>query len=93
MTMLALVSCGTTRRADKNVDYVLLARSAIRLGVDIDEDDDWPLMIEAASWMGTPYRYGGNDKSGVDCSGLAKRICNNVYQCPDFLGGTLRDLR
>ena len=77
--VFALASCGTTRRADRNVDYGLLARSGIRLGFDIDEDDNWPLMIEAASWIGTPYRYGGNDKSGVDCSGLTKRIYSNVY--------------
>lgn len=24
----------------------------------------------AREWLGTPYRYGGNDRSGVDCSGM-----------------------
>ncbi len=31
----------------------------------------------AREWLGTPYRYGGNDRSGVDCSGLT---CNVFEQ-------------
>ncbi len=34
------------------------------------------LLSEAKTWLGTPYKYGGTDKVGVDCSGLVW----NVYQ-------------
>lgn len=34
------------------------------------------LLTEAKKWLGTPYKYGGQDKRGVDCSGLVL----NVYQ-------------
>lgn len=34
------------------------------------------LLREAKSWIGTPYKYGGEDKRGVDCSGLVL----NVYR-------------
>ncbi len=32
------------------------------------------LLNEADSWLGTPYRYGGNDRNGVDCSGLVTQV-------------------
>ncbi len=30
-------------------------------------------------WLGTPYKYGGNDKRGVDCSGLVQQVYKRVY--------------
>lgn len=32
------------------------------------------LIGEAQRWIGTKYRYGGESKSGVDCSGLVMRV-------------------
>lgn len=37
------------------------------------------LLNELKSWIGTPYRYGGNSRSGVDCSGLVCQVYQNVY--------------
>ncbi len=31
-----------------------------------------------ASWMGTPYKYGGTTKSGVDCSGFVTNVYREV---------------
>lgn len=36
------------------------------------------LLQEADLWLGTAYRYGGNDHSGVDCSGLVTQIYNRA---------------
>lgn len=36
------------------------------------------LIDEAMTWMGTPYRYGGQDKSGTDCSGLTMQVYKNA---------------
>lgn len=33
---------------------------------------------EASNWIGTPYKYGGNDRTGVDCSGLVTNIYSDV---------------
>ncbi len=40
---------------------------------------DNKLHNEVASWLGTPYKYGGQSKDGVDCSGLIMQIYKNVY--------------
>jgi cell wall-associated NlpC family hydrolase len=29
---------------------------------------------DARGWFGVPYRWGGNDRSGVDCSGLVQQV-------------------
>lgn len=30
-------------------------------------------------WMGTPYKFGGQDKDGVDCSGLVQMLEQQVF--------------
>lgn len=32
------------------------------------------LVDEALTWLGTPYRYGGQDYNGTDCSGLTMEV-------------------
>jgi len=38
------------------------------------KDDERKLVEEAMTWLGTPYRYGGQDYSGTDCSGLTMKV-------------------
>lgn len=37
-------------------------------------------------WLGTPYRYAGNSKKGVDCSGFANQVYTSIY-CTPITGG------
>lgn len=32
------------------------------------------IIAEARLWIGSPYRYGGNSRRGVDCSGLVQEV-------------------
>lgn len=55
------------------------ARLTQRFGFKITKKDDLRLYTEAANWLGTPYRYGGNTRKGVDCSGFVNQIYKRVY--------------
>lgn len=80
ISITLLASCSSSKKVfDYNNEYRQLARAGLKLGFDIDEDDDRKLMLECASWLGVKYRYGGNNKNGVDCSGLTCNIYRNVY--------------
>lgn len=74
--VLSLSSC---RTAAPRLDYKALARASVLLGVDIDMEDNHKLYIEAAEWIGVPYRGGGETKRGTDCSGLTCHLYKKVY--------------
>ncbi|MBX2822060.1 MAG: C40 family peptidase [Rhodothermaceae bacterium] len=38
------------------------------------------LMIEADKWMGTPHRWGGTSRSGIDCSALVQEIYAKSFE-------------
>ena len=38
-------------------------------GVNRDE-----VLLDIVDLLGTPYRYGGNDRDGIDCSGFTARV-------------------
>ena len=58
------------RTSAPRLDYQALARASILLGVDVNLEDNHKLYLEAADWIGVPYRGGGDSKRGTDCSGL-----------------------
>ena len=72
-TVLVIGLSGCRTSAPK-LDYKKLARASVRLGVDIGMEDNHKLYLEAAEWIGTPYRGGGETKRGTDCSGMTCQI-------------------
>lgn len=79
LAVLTLYSCRSSRSAERSINFKELAKASNALNIYIDEHDNRAFFLESASWLGVPYKYGGESKSGVDCSGLACAIYRNVF--------------
>jgi probable lipoprotein NlpC len=49
------------------------------LGVGESDIQNGRLYAFIDQWMGTPYKFGGEDKDGVDCSALAQLLEQQVF--------------
>jgi hypothetical protein len=49
------------------------------LGIDPSEVKNITLYQFIDDWYGTPYKYGGQSKTGVDCSGFINSLFMDVY--------------
>jgi len=50
------------------------------LSVDENKIDNIKLYNFIDEWYGTPYKYGGNNKNGIDCSDFTSTLYNEVYE-------------
>lgn len=75
--MFCLSSCHTSA---PRLDYKALAQASVRLGMDIELTDNHKLYVNAAEWIGTPYRAGGDSRHGMDCSGLVSQLYKKTYR-------------
>lgn len=81
--MLLLTGCKSTRGSVKGrgPGYSVAAVGMYNLDDCIRKIGDpmgKALVSEAQGWIGTRYVYGGDSKSGTDCSGLVMRVYGNV---------------
>lgn len=49
------------------------------LGLTYSPDDNKALYEAVNSWLGVPYKYGGTDRNGIDCSAFVGEIYRQVY--------------
>ncbi len=77
---IGITACHSSKKVVKGNDGVSVQKvdyGAMKSDVE-SRDYDLPaigaLIEEAVRWLGVPYKYGGNDKHGVDCSGLTSQV-------------------
>ncbi len=48
-------------------------------GIDISDCSHLPLYLGFYDWLGTPYKYSGTSRKGIDCSGFTKMLMKEAY--------------
>ena len=81
IVLLGLMFClSSSHTSAPRLDYKALAQASVRLGMDIELTDNHKLYVNAAEWIGTPYRAGGDSRHGTDCSGLVSQLYKKTYR-------------
>ncbi len=73
------VSCGSSRNTATLVKKSPVKGDAVSANqtVSIPQSlapQSKALLKEASMWLGTPYKYGGSSRNGVDCSGFVTQV-------------------
>lgn len=76
---LSFPSGGRSVNSTVEMSVPLQFKYAILLDVPVETISDAKMFDFIESWYGTRYRYGGNDQSGVDCSGFSKIFLSALY--------------
>ncbi|HOB77313.1 MAG: C40 family peptidase [Bacteroidales bacterium] len=63
----------------KNLNEAVISFYENKWGIELPSDADTNLIKEIDRWIGVPYKYGGKDENGTDCSGMVMTIYENVY--------------
>jgi cell wall-associated NlpC family hydrolase len=81
VTFLVFVAgCKSTKSPNKDIrETGSLISLEKRLGVSLPEGANKYYYEEIASWLGAPYKYGGTEKSGTDCSGFVMIVYDRVF--------------
>lgn len=72
---LILISYSLRSQSIDSITYHYLCEKDI----EVNNSDNSYLYNELMKWIDTPYRYAGNSLKGIDCSGLTKKIYEEVY--------------
>src|SRR5476651_306322 len=70
-----------TPAPDKSDDQESLAKDYLSqvMGVALKATSNVKLFQFVYDWIGTPYRFGGSSKKGIDCSAFTKELYTQVF--------------
>ena len=76
--LLTTFGCGTTYPTISSDRSIERKYSKI---LQISKEDIINIKLYAFidEWYGTPYKYGGKNKKGLDCSGFTSLLCKEVF--------------
>lgn len=75
-----MVSDKDTKESNLTSSKSLKKKYAEKLGVSESDIKNDKLYQFINDWYGVKYKYGGKDKSGIDCSGLTSTLYAAVYK-------------
>ncbi|MDR1416972.1 MAG: C40 family peptidase [Prevotellaceae bacterium] len=77
--LLNEAGCSSLRRAERESDSDFYRSYSKKMGVSFSGTEEKSLIRASAGWLGVPYRYGGQNRSGVDCSALVRNLYKEAY--------------
>lgn len=83
LSCLVLTGCHSSRKVSQSVSYSPVQVSPAKEPIRTYSSENAStlgkkLAAEVYRWVGTPYKYGGHDHEGVDCSGLMMEVYGSV---------------
>lgn len=76
--IVVLSSCRSSSKTLYNPKEVAYLSSQLNIPISND-DQNMALYVEASRWINVPYKYGGTDRRGLDCSALTGILYRTVY--------------
>lgn len=69
------------RSSTENLERLskLLLKYSMIMNVDVQSLNNTSLYHFIDQWFGTPYRFGGSSKKGIDCSSFTASLLENIY--------------
>lgn len=88
--VLCLSGCSTQKKTTKRAEYYKKEKQEVDFLSKNLKGEQKKIIDEAEKWIGTPYKYGGNEKGkGTDCSGYVLMVYKEAIGC--LLPRTSRD--
>lgn len=78
------VVAGSDKRYNHGISDPVLEKYASLMGLSCELVNNMMLYYFIDDWYGVKYRYGGTDKSGIDCSAFVQTAYKEVF-CTDLV--------